>query len=107
MRTVLMVPPSLEFYALTFALFKLGAVVVLIDPGMGVAKLLEGPFSVLSQGSWTVWTLLDATITVLTMAPPLVIVTVAGFGVVFEMATAKWKMELSTRLAPSFTRASV
>jgi acyl-CoA synthetase (AMP-forming)/AMP-acid ligase II len=39
MRTVVMVPPSLEFYTLTFALFKLGAVVVLIDPGMGVANL--------------------------------------------------------------------
>src|SRR5262245_5508803 len=39
MRTVLMVPPSVEFYALTFALFKLGAVVVLIDPGMGVRNL--------------------------------------------------------------------
>jgi acyl-CoA synthetase (AMP-forming)/AMP-acid ligase II len=39
MRTVLMVPPSLEFYALTFALFKLGSVVVLIDPGMGLRGL--------------------------------------------------------------------
>jgi acyl-CoA synthetase (AMP-forming)/AMP-acid ligase II len=39
MRTVLMVPPSEEFFALTFALFKLGAVVVLIDPGMGVKNL--------------------------------------------------------------------
>jgi acyl-CoA synthetase (AMP-forming)/AMP-acid ligase II len=39
MRTVLMVPPSMEFYALTFALFKLGAAVVLIDPGMGVRNL--------------------------------------------------------------------
>ena len=38
-RTVLMVPPSLEFYALTFALFKVGAVVVLIDPGMGIRNL--------------------------------------------------------------------
>jgi acyl-CoA synthetase (AMP-forming)/AMP-acid ligase II len=38
-RTVLMVPPSLEFYALTFALFKAGAVVVLIDPGMGIKNL--------------------------------------------------------------------
>jgi acyl-CoA synthetase (AMP-forming)/AMP-acid ligase II len=38
-RTVLMVPPSLEFYGLTFALFKLGAVVVLIDPGMGIGNL--------------------------------------------------------------------
>lgn len=38
-RTVLMVPPSLDFFALTFALFKAGAVVVLIDPGMGVRGL--------------------------------------------------------------------
>jgi acyl-CoA synthetase (AMP-forming)/AMP-acid ligase II len=38
-RTVLMVPPGLEFFALTFALFKAGAVVVLIDPGMGVRNL--------------------------------------------------------------------
>ncbi len=34
-RLVLAVPPSLEFIALTFALFKAGAVIVLIDPGMG------------------------------------------------------------------------
>lgn len=39
MRTVLMVAPSLEFFALTFALFKLGAVPVLIDPGMGIKNL--------------------------------------------------------------------
>ncbi len=38
-RTVLMVKPSLEFYALTFALFKVGAVIVLIDPGMGTKNL--------------------------------------------------------------------
>ena len=38
-RTALMVPPSLEFFALTFALFKLGSVLVLIDPGMGVRHL--------------------------------------------------------------------
>ena len=38
-RTVLMVPPSLDFFALTFALFKAGAVPVLVDPGMGVKNL--------------------------------------------------------------------
>lgn len=38
-RTVLMVTPSLEFYALTFALFKVGAVIMLIDPGMGTKNL--------------------------------------------------------------------
>src|SRR5262245_34332968 len=35
MRTVLMVPPSLEFFALTFALFKIAAAPVIVDPGMG------------------------------------------------------------------------
>src|SRR5436309_57697 len=38
-RTVLMVAPSLDFFALTFALFKVGAVPVLIDPGMGIRNL--------------------------------------------------------------------
>jgi pimeloyl-ACP methyl ester carboxylesterase len=40
-RTALMVPPSLEFFALTFALFKAGAVPVLIDPGIGVRNLKQ------------------------------------------------------------------
>jgi acyl-CoA synthetase (AMP-forming)/AMP-acid ligase II len=39
MRTVLMVKPSLEFFALTFALFKAGIVPVMIDPGLGVKQL--------------------------------------------------------------------
>lgn len=39
MRAVLMVKPSLDFFALTFALFKLGAVPVMVDPGMGVKNL--------------------------------------------------------------------
>lgn len=39
MRTALMVPPSLDFFALTFALFKMGAVPVLIDPGIGLPSL--------------------------------------------------------------------
>jgi len=38
-RTVLMVPPSQEFFALTFALFKVGAIPILIDPGMGIKNL--------------------------------------------------------------------
>ena len=38
-RTVLMVTPGPEFFALTFALFKVGAVPVLIDPGLGVRNL--------------------------------------------------------------------
>lgn len=39
MRSVLMVQPSLDFFVLTFAIFKLGAVPVLVDPGMGVKNL--------------------------------------------------------------------
>ncbi|PIE57690.1 MAG: peptide synthase [Desulfobulbus propionicus] len=40
-RVMLMVRPSVEFIALTFALFQLGAVVILIDPGMGFNNLLR------------------------------------------------------------------
>jgi len=40
-RVLLMVKPSLEFISLTFALFKTGAVPILIDPGMGRTRLLE------------------------------------------------------------------
>lgn len=40
-RVMLMVRPSMEFVCLTFALFQLGAVVILIDPGMGYRNLLR------------------------------------------------------------------
>lgn len=38
-RVAFMVPPSLEFFALFFALFKAGCVPVLIDPGIGLKPL--------------------------------------------------------------------
>ncbi|NBB93414.1 MAG: AMP-binding protein [Gammaproteobacteria bacterium] len=38
-RVAFMVPPSLEFFSLFFALFKAGAVPVLIDPGIGLKPL--------------------------------------------------------------------
>ncbi len=38
-RVMLMVPPSSSFITLTFALFSLGAVVILIDPGMGLRNM--------------------------------------------------------------------
>lgn len=41
MRTVLMIPPSIEFVIYTFALFRLGAVPVFVDPGMGFRNLGE------------------------------------------------------------------
>lgn len=40
-RVALMVPPSPEFIALAFALFRLKAPVILIDPGMGYRNLLR------------------------------------------------------------------
>ena len=40
-RVMLMVRPSVEFICLTFALFRIGAVVILIDPGMGYRNLLR------------------------------------------------------------------
>ncbi|HEX6985639.1 MAG TPA: fatty acid CoA ligase family protein [Planctomycetaceae bacterium] len=40
-RIVLMVRPGIEFIALTFGLFRSGATVVLIDPGMGLRRVLR------------------------------------------------------------------
>ena len=40
-RVMLMVRPSMAFVCLTFALFQLGAVIILIDPGMGYKNLLR------------------------------------------------------------------
>ena len=39
MPTVLMVRPGLRFVVLTFALIKLGAVLIFVDPGMGWRSL--------------------------------------------------------------------
>ncbi len=41
-RVLVMVPAGLEFLALTVALFKIGAVPVLIDPGLGRKSVLTG-----------------------------------------------------------------
>jgi olefin beta-lactone synthetase len=41
MRTLLFVKPCLDFSIITFALFKIGAIPVLIDPGMGIKNLLK------------------------------------------------------------------
>jgi acyl-CoA synthetase (AMP-forming)/AMP-acid ligase II len=38
-RVVLMVPPGLDLFSLAFALFKTGAVPVLVDPGIGLRHL--------------------------------------------------------------------
>ena len=38
-RTVLMVPPGLDFFTASFALFKIGAPMVLVDPGIGRRNL--------------------------------------------------------------------
>lgn len=41
MKAVLMVTPSLDFFALTFALFKAGIIPILVDPGMGIHNLKQ------------------------------------------------------------------
>lgn len=41
MRLALLVPPSIDFITLVFALLKSGAVQILIDPGMGKRNLLD------------------------------------------------------------------
>jgi len=40
-RLALLVPPSVELVALVFGLFKAGAVIILIDPGMGRQTLIR------------------------------------------------------------------
>ncbi len=40
-RTILMVKPGLEFFMIIFALFKIGAVPVVVDPGMGIRRMVE------------------------------------------------------------------
>lgn len=40
-RVVVMARPGLEFTALIFALFKMGAVPVMIDPGMGMSRMVS------------------------------------------------------------------
>jgi len=40
-RVILMVRPSIDFIALAFSLFRIGAPVILIDPGMGYKNLLK------------------------------------------------------------------
>ncbi|MBW2568812.1 MAG: AMP-binding protein [Deltaproteobacteria bacterium] len=39
-KTILMVKPGIEFFALIFAVFKVGAVPVVVDPGMGIKRML-------------------------------------------------------------------
>jgi olefin beta-lactone synthetase len=40
-RTVLMVKPCLEFFVLVYALFKTGAIPVVVDPGMGIGRMIR------------------------------------------------------------------
>ncbi|WDP86469.1 MAG: AMP-binding protein [Desulfobacter sp.] len=41
MRTILMVTPGMEFFTTIFAMFKVGAVPVVVDPGMGIDRMLQ------------------------------------------------------------------
>jgi acyl-CoA synthetase (AMP-forming)/AMP-acid ligase II len=50
MRVLLFVRPCLDFSIITFALFKIGAIPVLIDPGMGIKNLLTSIKQVRPEG---------------------------------------------------------
>lgn len=41
MRTILMVTPGIDFFITIFAMFKVGAVPVVVDPGMGIDRMLQ------------------------------------------------------------------
>lgn len=64
MRVALMQPPGVDLFAFTFALFKLGAVPVLIDPGMGtrglgkcLANAAPAAFVGVGRAQWARWLL--------------------------------------------------
>lgn len=40
-RTILMVTPGMDFFITIFAMFKVGAVPVVVDPGMGIDRMLQ------------------------------------------------------------------
>lgn len=40
-RTVLMVTPGIDFFIIIFAMFKVGAVPVVVDPGMGISRMVH------------------------------------------------------------------
>lgn len=40
-KTLVMVPAGIDFFILTFALFRVGAVPVMIDPGMGIRAMVS------------------------------------------------------------------
>lgn len=40
-KTILMVRPCIDFFVLTYAMFKVGAIPVVVDPGMGVKRMLQ------------------------------------------------------------------
>jgi acyl-CoA synthetase (AMP-forming)/AMP-acid ligase II len=48
-KVLLFIKPGLKFPAITFALFKMGAIPILIDPGMGKTNLLAAIYQVKPQ----------------------------------------------------------
>ena len=40
-RTILMVTPGIDFFIIIFAMFKVGAIPVVVDPGMGIDRMLQ------------------------------------------------------------------
>ncbi len=40
-RTIIMITPGMEFFITMFAMFKVGAIPVVVDPGMGIDRMLQ------------------------------------------------------------------
>lgn len=40
-RTILMVSPGIDFFIIIFAMFKMGAIPVVVDPGMGIERMIQ------------------------------------------------------------------
>jgi len=40
-RTIVMITPGMEFFITMFAMFKVGAIPVVVDPGMGIDRMLQ------------------------------------------------------------------
>ena len=45
-RTIVLITPGVDLFAVTFALFRVGAIPVMIDPGMGLSRMVNALASV-------------------------------------------------------------
>ena len=48
-RTIVLITPGIDLFAVTFALFRIGAIPVMIDPGMGISRMVDTLTSVKAE----------------------------------------------------------